>query len=85
MELQIGQKHAARCANRENGVIAGHGACVCHCRCPGTWWCSLQQEFLQQQPRLMEAAQSTSLVNLTGRGTSLVDLTAAVKYHLWEC
>ena len=54
VELRIGQRHAARCANRENGAIPGHGACVCRCRCPGTWQGSVQQEFLRQQPRLIE-------------------------------
>lgn len=75
VELWIGQRHTALCPNGENGATAGHGACVRPCRCPGTRRCSPQQEFLRQQPRLIEPTW----------GMSLVDLKAAVKYHLWEC
>lgn len=50
LEMEVGRRQAAKCANREKGARPRPGACACHRPCPGTW----QQEFLQQQPRLTE-------------------------------
>lgn len=72
VELQIGQRHAARCTNRKREQ---HPVTRLVYVIPGTWQCSLQQKFLWQQPRLIKPA----------RDMFLVDLTAAVNYHLWEC